>query len=296
MRSITEEQENNQDERNFEIQPSGMNLSFDRQIACLISLDAAIIYNHILYWLRINADRSDVFIDGKYWMYETQKKMAEFFGFMSEDRVYKAIKDLVKHGLLLKENFNKSPMDKTNWYTVSNQSLIKDKVTKRAITESSRQSAGSHRPGAGCIYNDKDRKDKDITTVLSCPADEIKKISKKGKQGIPFEVSKSDLFSMSVQKRKDWQSTEINEVWQIIVDYPHQISDLEAFCDGVIHNLRQDKNIKTIKTKEKQCTKNFNSKPSNKPQESSKKETSTKDTSVQPLVNLGALLEKRKKS
>lgn len=99
--------------------------AFDVGIAKVVGLNAAVVFNHILYWLRINARKKDAEKhDGKYWMYETQKQMADFFEYLSEDDVCRAIKKLLDEGLIIKGNFNKTPFDKTSWYTIEDQDLI----------------------------------------------------------------------------------------------------------------------------------------------------------------------------
>jgi hypothetical protein len=114
---------------------SGFNLSADQGIAQILGIDAAIIFNHIIYWLRINASKQEAkMIDGAYWMYETQQQMAEFFGFYHEDQIAKAIKKLVESGLIIKKCMNKSPFDRTNWYTVYDQSLIKKSLRNPQIS------------------------------------------------------------------------------------------------------------------------------------------------------------------
>lgn len=104
---------------------SGHSHSFDTGIAKHVGIEAAIVFNHIIYWLRINASKKDIeAIDGKYWMYETQKQMSDFFGYLSEDQVCRVIKKLFEAGLLIKGNYNKNKFDKTTWYTVYDQNLI----------------------------------------------------------------------------------------------------------------------------------------------------------------------------
>src|SRR5580692_9601596 len=103
----------------------GHNHSFDVGIARKLGLEAAIVYNHIIYWISINANKKDAeLIEGKYWMYEKQEDIADFLGYLSYDSVKRAIKILLESGLLIKGNFNKNPFDKTSWYTITNQKLI----------------------------------------------------------------------------------------------------------------------------------------------------------------------------
>jgi len=105
---------------------SGFNLSLDQGIAQKLGLDAALIYNHIVYWLKINCMKQDSeMIEGRYWMYETHKQMADFFGFYSEDQIARGLKKLVDSGLIIKKCLNKNPFDRTSWYTVHDQSILK---------------------------------------------------------------------------------------------------------------------------------------------------------------------------
>ncbi len=110
---------------------SGFNLSFDQGIAQSLGVEAAIIFNHIVYWLRINAAKPNAqMIEEKYWMYETQSQMAEFFGFMIEETVNKYIKKLCDAGLIIKKCLSTNPFDRTYSYTVYDQSLI---VLKKSL-------------------------------------------------------------------------------------------------------------------------------------------------------------------
>ena len=135
---------------------SGSNLSLDHGIAENLGYDSALVFNHIVYWLKINAIKPDVqMVDGRYWMYETQKQISEFFGFLSEEQVSKAIKKLLEAGLLIKANHNKNPFDRTSWYTVFNQQIIKKSLRNPEIGGMQpRKSAESEpRKSAECIYD-----------------------------------------------------------------------------------------------------------------------------------------------
>lgn len=114
---------------------SGHSHSFDTGIASTLGLHAAIVFNHIVYWLKINASKKDAkMINGRYWMYETQQQISDFLGYLSKDEVHKAVKKLKEAGLLISENLNPNPFDKTSWYTVSDQNLIIKKMfTKTSI-------------------------------------------------------------------------------------------------------------------------------------------------------------------
>jgi hypothetical protein len=110
---------------------SGHSHSFDVGIAKTISLNAAIVYNHIAYWIKRNAAKKDAeMIEGRYWMYETQQEMAVFLEYMTLVEIQKAVVRLLDAGLLIKGNFNKNPFDKTNWYALAAPIEIKKVITK----------------------------------------------------------------------------------------------------------------------------------------------------------------------
>lgn len=116
---------NNASEKDQESQklciPSRESHSFDTGIAAAISLEAAIIYNHIAYWIRQNAARGINFYDGRTWTYETSDYIFSFLPYLSKDRIVRALRDLVDHGVLLKGNYNKNKFDKTAWYALNDQ-------------------------------------------------------------------------------------------------------------------------------------------------------------------------------
>lgn len=104
---------------------SGHGHNFDVGIAYHLGLNAAVVFNHIVYWIRFNAlKHENSYIDGKYWMYETQEAISNSLGYLTLEQVKKAVVDLVDHGLLIKGNYNKNKFDRTAWYTVHSQEII----------------------------------------------------------------------------------------------------------------------------------------------------------------------------
>lgn len=159
---------------------TGHSHSFDVGIACELGIHAAIIFNHILYWLRINASKKNCeLIDGKVWMYEKQQDMADFLGYLTIDEIKKAVGILVKSGLLITDNYNKNKFDKTNWYTTADQSLIfkglkNSKISFEGAVRHDRECPGapSNEPyGTLSIIHKDNQEDKPTTTTrASAPA------------------------------------------------------------------------------------------------------------------------------
>lgn len=106
---------------------SGYSHSFDTGVANHLGVNAAIVLNHIMYWLRINKKKGENQNEGRTWTFETNKEIADYFGYLTEKQVRNAIDVLVENGLLIKGHFHKNHFNRTNWYAVHDESLIEDK-------------------------------------------------------------------------------------------------------------------------------------------------------------------------
>ena len=111
---------------------SALSLSFNKQIARIHGINAAIVFNHILYWLNINATNPAAQKMGKTWMYETQEKMSEFLDCLSRREIQNALNILEEAGLIIRENLNDNPFVRTNWYTVGDQNMLSRPIKKSA--------------------------------------------------------------------------------------------------------------------------------------------------------------------
>lgn len=108
---------------------SGHSHSFDVGVAKTLGINAAIVLNHIIYWLRINCAKDHNVYDGKVWMYESQQDIANYLDYMTLDEVKKAVVKLLDAGVLIKGNYNANPFNKTSWYTTADQNIYRIKKT-----------------------------------------------------------------------------------------------------------------------------------------------------------------------
>lgn len=104
--------------------PSGISHSFDTGIARICGFEAAILYNHICYWLGINKHNPDCQHEGKIWMYQSHEQLANSLEYMSVRQVKEAMMKLLKEGFLVKGNFNKNVFNKTNWYALPDENIL----------------------------------------------------------------------------------------------------------------------------------------------------------------------------
>lgn len=99
------------------------------------SINAAVIFNHIFFWLRINKANNINQHDGHTWMYESIPQIALHFNYLSEQQIKDALALLVLHGYILKGKYSKNKFDNTNWYSVANEEwvMVKKSFTKGSI-------------------------------------------------------------------------------------------------------------------------------------------------------------------
>lgn len=117
-------------ENHNQSQATGQSFGFDGGIARHIGVTAAVLYSHIIYWLRYNYCHDQNIIAEKVWTYDTIDDISSYLGFFSEKQVREALQILVETGYLIKDNHNKNKFDKTTWYSVPDQSIIQKELSK----------------------------------------------------------------------------------------------------------------------------------------------------------------------
>jgi hypothetical protein len=128
------------------------------------SVNAAIIFNHIFFWLKLNKSRGQNQIDGRTWMYDSVKSISEYFSYLSIQQVTDSLRILVKHGYLLQANHSENKMDRRNWYAMRDESWLDPQ--KMFALCSADQNDSFHGPsgsdlGTKCIYKDTDNRHTD---------------------------------------------------------------------------------------------------------------------------------------
>jgi hypothetical protein len=104
---------------------TGHSHSFDTGIAYYFkSIDVAVVFNHIVFWLRNNKSKNKNQHDGKTWMYETNEDIADQLGYLNERQVKYCTHKLVEENFLIRSNYNKNAFDKTPWYSLFDESIL----------------------------------------------------------------------------------------------------------------------------------------------------------------------------
>ena len=96
------------------------------------NVEAALIFNHIFFWLKQNRSKQINQINGRTWMYDSVSAIAVHFPYLSEKQVKTALQDLVSHNYLIKAHHAEYKMDRRNWYALFDEELlgVKKQFTK----------------------------------------------------------------------------------------------------------------------------------------------------------------------
>ena len=100
-----------------------MDFSFNVEFAKRYGVDEAIMLKSFQFWIRLNKANKINYHDKRYWTYNSNKSLTEYFPFWTEKQVRRIIDSLTDKQILIKGNYNKIAYDKTSWYAFMNQDL-----------------------------------------------------------------------------------------------------------------------------------------------------------------------------
>lgn len=89
---------------------------FDVDHAVAYGVNEAIMISNLAYWINHNRANKKHLHDGRTWTYNSRGAFAELFPFWSERQVRGITESLIKQGVILTNNYNNIPMDRTLWY------------------------------------------------------------------------------------------------------------------------------------------------------------------------------------
>lgn len=93
----------------------------DVEMAKLIGTDPSLFLENIAFWIKHNYSNDINFHEERYWTFNTQEALVDFFPYWSRDQIKRIIKKCHDAGLLIKGNFNKLSYDRTTWFSLSDE-------------------------------------------------------------------------------------------------------------------------------------------------------------------------------
>ena len=94
---------------------------FSTEIAEKIGLVEAILLSQIKFCIDTHKANNENFHKGRYWTYSSTKEFSDFFKYLSDRQISRALKSLVDDGWLIKDNFNTDKFNQTSWYSLSDK-------------------------------------------------------------------------------------------------------------------------------------------------------------------------------
>ena len=116
---------------------------FRVDIAEKVGVNAAVIYNSIVWWCSKNKDNNESYHDGYWWMFHSRSAWVKSFPYLTEQNIKTALAKLCDAGLIVKGCFNEDKFDRTNWYAVTDKGSL---VTNNHSLVNSNQSTGCYQP------------------------------------------------------------------------------------------------------------------------------------------------------
>lgn len=94
---------------------------FDTEVAIEYGVNEAIMIKNFQFWIERNKANGRHFIDGHYWMYNSNKAFQELFPFWSAKTIRTTLDHLRERGVLIVGNHNQSSYDRTLWYAFADE-------------------------------------------------------------------------------------------------------------------------------------------------------------------------------
>lgn len=111
-------------------------ISFKTEYAEQYGIECAILIQGIQLGLSLNKNKESHIKFGKVWMYNSIKEWSETYPFMSQSTVKRALNKLKKLNIIEVMQLDSNPMNKTNWYTLTNALVQIDPIDKFKLTQS----------------------------------------------------------------------------------------------------------------------------------------------------------------
>lgn len=142
-----------------------MNHSFNIDIAAEVGVEAAIIFENILYWVVKNTASQENVRDGAAWVYNSRSAWCELFPYLGEKQIRNAIERLLRAGFITRDTFSFGSMNRTYWYTLAerakpywpkgpNLGLVQKGQTKTVIENSINETSPKAPKGADGLPED----------------------------------------------------------------------------------------------------------------------------------------------
>jgi hypothetical protein len=98
---------------------------FDPELAVQYGVEEAVFIQNLRFWIQRNEANEHNFHKGKYWVFNSQRAWLRLFPYWTRRQLRRIVDKLREIGALEVDCFNESPYDRTAWYTLRADLLLK---------------------------------------------------------------------------------------------------------------------------------------------------------------------------
>lgn len=98
-----------------------MRHSFNTDVAERYGIQEAVLLDWLAFWLVENERNERNFYEGRYWVFNSAKALADKFHYITPNVIQKILKKLEDAGIIISGNFNKNKFDRTKWYSIADE-------------------------------------------------------------------------------------------------------------------------------------------------------------------------------
>lgn len=105
---------------------------FDPEIAVQYGVNEAIFIQNLRYWIQFNRLQKRHQFENRHWTYNSQRAFAELFPYWTPRQIRHIVDKLRAEGAIDVACWNEDKTDRTQWYTLREDLLLKEPVPKQA--------------------------------------------------------------------------------------------------------------------------------------------------------------------
>lgn len=113
---------------------------FDVDIARKYGVNAALIFQNLVFWIKKNEEKGNNFHNGTYWTYNSREQYHKQFPYLKISQINSAFKKLIDNGMIVTGNFNKNSYDQTLWYALTD---FGESIVRESLFDSSESTDGT---------------------------------------------------------------------------------------------------------------------------------------------------------
>lgn len=100
--------------------------SFSIKLAMKYGVENATFLKSLIFWIDLHKANNKHFHNGYYWAYNTLESLQKLFPYWSKRQLERIINNLKKAKVIEVSHFNKTPFDRTSWYTIIDEEIIQN--------------------------------------------------------------------------------------------------------------------------------------------------------------------------